>query len=49
MPVARSKRSSPGGCPAANAVFFRIGAMAYNLFVMFKTHVLPEEWNKHQV
>ncbi|MDQ6959568.1 MAG: IS1380 family transposase [Mariprofundaceae bacterium] len=39
----------PCGQFAANAVFFRIGAMAYNLFVMFKTHVLPKEWKKHQV
>jgi len=39
----------PCGQFAANAMFFRIGAMAYNLFVMFKTHVLPEGWGKHQV
>jgi len=39
----------PCGQFAANAVFFRIGAMAYNLFMMFKTHVLPKEWQKHQV
>jgi hypothetical protein len=39
----------PCGQFAANAMFFRIGAMAYNLFVMFKTHVLPEGWKKHQV
>jgi len=39
----------PCGQFAANAMFFRIGAMAYNLFVMFKAHVLPENWKKHQV
>jgi len=39
----------PCGQFDANAVFFRIGCMAYNLFVMFKTHVLPSEWKKHQV
>jgi len=39
----------PCGQFKANAVFFRIGAMAYNLFVMFKMHVLPKEWNKYQV
>jgi len=39
----------PCGQFSANAVFFRIGAMAYNLFVMFKTHVLPKEWIKYQV
>lgn len=39
----------PCGQFTANAIFFRIGAMAYNLFVMFKTHVLPEKWEKYQV
>jgi len=39
----------PCGQFAANAMFFRIGAMAYNLFVMFKTHVLPDDWKKHQI
>jgi len=39
----------PCGQFAANAIFFRIGCMAYNLFVMFKTHVLTSEWKKHQV
>jgi len=36
----------PCGQFTANAIFFRIGTMAYNLFVMFKTHVLPKEWKK---
>jgi len=39
----------PCGQFDANAVFFRIGCMAYNLFVMFKTHALPLEWKKHQI
>jgi len=39
----------PCGQFEANAVFFRIGALAYNLFVFFKTAVLPEDWCKHQV
>jgi hypothetical protein len=39
----------PCGQFDANAVFFRVGCMAYNLFVMFKAHVLPSEWKKHQV
>jgi len=39
----------PCGQFDANAVFFRIGCMAYNLFVMFKAHVLPTEWEKYQV
>lgn len=39
----------PCGQFAANAMFFRIGAMAYNLFIMFKAHVLPDAWGKYQV
>jgi len=39
----------PCGQFDANAMFFRIGCMAYNLFVMFKKYVLPSEWKKHQV
>ncbi|RMD62965.1 hypothetical protein D6833_06195 [Candidatus Parcubacteria bacterium] len=39
----------PCGRFEAIAVFFRIRALAYSLFVMFKTHALPKEWRKHQV
>ena len=39
----------PCGKFDANAVFFRIGCMAYNLFVMFKAHALPSGWEKYQV
>lgn len=39
----------PCGQFVANAIFFRIGCMAYNLFVMFKRHALPDGWAKHQV
>ncbi|MFQ5356495.1 MAG: transposase [Mariprofundaceae bacterium] len=39
----------PCGQFASNAIFFRIGAIAYNLFVIFKTYVLPEEWKKYQM
>jgi len=39
----------PCGQFAANAVFFRIGALAYNLFVLFKRNALPADWHKHQV
>ena len=39
----------PCGEKEANAVFFRIGALAHNLFVLFKYQALPEEWRKHQV
>ena len=39
----------PCGELEANAVFFRIGALAHNLFVLFKHKALPEGWVKHQV
>ncbi len=39
----------PCGQFGANAVFFRIGILAYNLFVMFKQNVLPKSWRKLQV
>lgn len=39
----------PCGTLEANAVFFRIGALAYNLFVLFKRLALPASWRKHQV
>jgi hypothetical protein len=39
----------PCGQFAANAMFFRIGALAYNLFVLFKQEALPAEWRTHQV
>jgi len=33
----------------ANAVFFRIGVLAYNLFRMFELVILPEDWRRHQI
>ena len=39
----------PCGQIKANAVFFRLGVMAYNLFVMFKRQLLPASWRKHQI
>ena len=33
----------------ANAMFFRIGVIAYNLYVMFRTKAMPEGWEKCQV
>ncbi len=39
----------PCGQQAANAVFFRIGVLAYNLFVLFKQRCLPQGWRRHQV
>ena len=39
----------PCGQMAANAVFFRIGVLAYNLFILFKLHALDKSWHKHQI
>jgi hypothetical protein len=39
----------PCGTQAANAVFFRIGALAYNLFILFKWAVLGEGWLRAQI
>ncbi len=40
---------SPCGQFEANAVFFRIGVIAYNLYKMFVNNVLDETWKKYQV
>lgn len=39
----------PCGQRAANAVFFRLGILAYNLFQGFKHWALKKEWRQHQV
>lgn len=39
----------PCGTTRANAVFFRIGVLAFNLFKLFKMATLPEQWAKHTV
>ena len=39
----------PCGDFRANAVFFWIGVIAYNLFKLFELKILPEEWERHQV
>jgi len=39
----------PCGTTKANAVYFRIGVMAYNLFKLFKLAAMPKEWKKHTV
>jgi hypothetical protein len=36
----------PCGQTQANAVFFRIGVVAYNLFIGFKRLSCPESWMK---
>jgi hypothetical protein len=39
----------PCGQTHANAVFFRIGVIAYNLFIGFKRLSCPESWAKHTI
>jgi len=39
----------PCGQQEANAAYFRLGALAYNLFVLFKRQVLPETWRRCQI
>ncbi|NLI79147.1 MAG: IS1380 family transposase [Candidatus Riflebacteria bacterium] len=39
----------PCGTTAANAVYFCIGTLAYNLYRMFRDWALPAEWGKHRV
>jgi hypothetical protein len=39
----------PCGQTKANAVFFRIGVIAYNLFMGFKRLACPESWAKHTI
>jgi hypothetical protein len=39
----------PCGDFAANAMFFRLGTIAYNMFVLFKVSALSAQWRKVQV
>ena len=39
----------PCGQSYANAVFFRIGVIAYNLFIGFKRLACPESWMKQTI
>jgi hypothetical protein len=39
----------PCGQSYANAVFFRIGVIAYNLFIGFRRLSCPESWAKHTI
>jgi len=39
----------PCGQFEANAVFFRIGVLAYNLFRLFISKTLDQSWHRHQV
>jgi len=39
----------PCGQTYANAVFFRIGTLAYNIYRLFLMKALDESWRKHQI
>ena len=39
----------PCGQTHANAVFFRVGVIAYNLFIGFKRLACPDSWSRHTI
>ncbi len=39
----------PSGDTKANAVFFRIGVLAYNLFLLFRREILPDTFVRAQI
>ena len=49
LKIGFSMEYMPCGTTKANAVYFRIGVMAYNLFKLFKMAAMPKEWEKHIV
>ena len=49
LKIGFSMEYMPCGTTKANAVFFRIGVLAYNLFRLFKMVAMPMEWTKHTV
>ena len=44
-----SMERMPSSFFKANAIFFSIGCLAYNLFRMFQLNILPKEYKKHQI
>ena len=49
LKIGFSMEYMPCGTTKANAVFFRIGVLAYNLFKMFKMAAIPTEWERHTI
>jgi hypothetical protein len=49
LKIGFSMEYMPCGTTKANAAYFRIGVLAYNLFKLFKMAVLPQDWAKHTV
>ena len=44
-----SMERMPSSFFKANAIFFLIGCLAYNLFRIFQLNILPTEYRKHQI
>ena len=44
-----ARMNMPCGTFKANAVFFRLGILSYNLFVGFKRLCCPKDWHTHTV
>ncbi len=49
LKIGFSMERMPCGQFEANAVFFRIGVLAYNLYKLFALNVLGKSWYRHQV
>ncbi len=49
LKIGFSMERIPCGQFSANAVFFRIGVIAYNLYKLFVNNVLDKSWQKYQV
>ena len=49
LKIGFAQEHMPCGTEEANAVFFRLGVMAYNLFILFKRDILGADWLKTQI
>ena len=49
LKIAFGMERMPCGDFAANAMFFRLGTIAYNMFVLFKVSALSAQWRNVQV
>lgn len=49
LKIGFSMEYMPCGTTKANAIYFRIGVLAYNLFRLFKMAAMPTEWARHKI
>jgi hypothetical protein len=49
LKIGFGQEQMPCGQSYANAVYFRIGVIAYNLFLGFKRLACPEAWRRHTI